>query len=174
MGQRDYFMKAQSVPELRRFYETYQGTFGENLQTLDRGDVEVQGKGSLMFPKCLSTEGGTPLMLPERHGPLGTMKNHRTARTDFWDDNWMPPLRQRSRFNPGDRPFAQAALFGEMTDSFALSREGWGVKPDESKRRKPVRTLGGAVLGRAPPPRDAVSIAPSRATVLEPEPWSGF
>lgn len=174
MGQREYFSRAQSVPELRRFYTTYPGTFRENTETLDRGDTEVQGDGSLLYPKCLSTEGGTPLMLPERHGPLGSMKCHRTGRTEFWDDSWMPPLRQRSRFNVSDRPFAPCALFGEVTDVFANSREGWGEKPAIANRRKPVRTLGGAVLGRASPAQDSMRVAPGRATVLEPEPWSGF
>merc|ERR1712061_11286 len=128
-GQREYFSRAQSVPELRRFYNTFSGTFSENLTTLDAPEPDPSGTGSVLWPKCLSTEGGTPLMLPERHGPRGTMSCHRTGRTELWDDNWSPPLRQRRRYKAGDRPFAQCALFGEMTDVFALSREGWREKP---------------------------------------------
>jgi len=169
-GLREYFSPSQSLPELKRFYETYPGTFRAHHTRLEAPpSPEVT---CALWPKSISTEGGTPLNLPKRHEPQGSMRDHRTSKVQLWDENWSPPIRLKARFRPGDKPYAPRALFGEVTDAFALSREGIGVKPEpKAARRRSCRVPGGAPLGGLGPRPDAKLITAARPTTLEAEPW---
>mmetsp|Transcript_43804 Transcript_43804/g.88334 ORF Transcript_43804/g.88334 Transcript_43804/m.88334 type:complete len:428 (-) Transcript_43804:129-1412(-) len=167
---REYFSTSQSVPELRSFYDTYPDAFKKHRARMDAPSSPEAT--CALWPKSVSTEGGTPLLLPKRHEPRGLMRHHRTGEVALWDDNWSPPIRLKSRFKPGDKPYAPKALFGELTDVFALSREGIGVKPEpKAARRRTTRVPGGAPLGGTGPRADAMNITPARPTTLEAEPW---
>mmetsp|Transcript_65858 Transcript_65858/g.182511 ORF Transcript_65858/g.182511 Transcript_65858/m.182511 type:complete len:435 (+) Transcript_65858:88-1392(+) len=169
-GLRAYFSTSQSLPELQRYYDTYPEAFRAHRARL-MAPPEPE-PACAIWPKSLSTEGGTPLMLPTRHEPRGLMRDHRTGRVELWDDNWSPPRRVKSRYKPGDKPYAPRALFGELTDVFALSREGLGVKPEPlAARRRSTKVPGGAPLGGTGPDADRRLVRPARPTTLEAEPW---
>ena len=48
-----------------------------------------------LFPKSLSTEGGSPMTLPQRHSPGGSMRDLLSGEIVAWHDYWSPPARYR-------------------------------------------------------------------------------
>jgi len=169
-GKREFFSRSQSVPELKAFYETFPQTFAKQRGRME--ETHPAPQRCALWPKSLSTEGGMPLTLPTRHEPRGTMRNHDTGSPEQWDDHWSYPVRLRSRHSPGDRPCAPRALFGELTDAFALAREGAGVRPKKlQNRRSNVRVAGGQPLGAKVPSGEVGKVKPARDTVLAADPW---
>jgi hypothetical protein len=114
-GIREYFGRAQSMPELKRFWKAHDGkTFNKHVSALETEPPEPPR--CPIFPKCLSTEGGTPNNLPERHSPGGTMTDFNFGHRTIWEDNWSTPMRYKTRFNAVDRPLASKATFGVIND----------------------------------------------------------
>eukprot|EP00928_Gymnodinium_smaydae_P073886 TRINITY_DN569_c1_g1_i1.p1 TRINITY_DN569_c1_g1~~TRINITY_DN569_c1_g1_i1.p1 ORF type:complete len:468 (+),score=88.12 TRINITY_DN569_c1_g1_i1:37-1440(+) len=154
-GRREYFLRSQSDSQLRRFYEEHKG-FEKHLRALDMPEESASGACKLV-PKILSSEGGTPLTLPGRHNPGGTMTNF-CGEVTLWEDYWVTPLRYRVRDRPGDRPIAERATFSEPDRN--------RMKP--SKRHGPL-SVKAIRAARFVAPSDEVF--PCRPTVLEAEPW---
>eukprot|EP00933_Yihiella_yeosuensis_P083699 TRINITY_DN97950_c0_g1_i1.p1 TRINITY_DN97950_c0_g1~~TRINITY_DN97950_c0_g1_i1.p1 ORF type:complete len:477 (-),score=72.15 TRINITY_DN97950_c0_g1_i1:411-1790(-) len=157
-GTREYFFVDQTKHELIRFWEAHDGnTFRPHLEALSKPAIKF--RNSKLFPKVLSTEGGTPMTLPERHEAGGTMRSTTTDEVVQWEDNFVTPLRFRCRNSPMDRPLAQKATFGDINDS----RLSGDVSPAALRKKRAQaeakfqrrRRLGG----------------PSRKTALEAEPW---
>lgn len=65
---REYFSTSQSVPELRSFYDTYPDAFKKHRARMDAPSSPEAT--CALWPKSVSTEGGTPLLLPKRHTGL--------------------------------------------------------------------------------------------------------
>eukprot|EP00929_Paragymnodinium_shiwhaense_P062131 TRINITY_DN31015_c0_g1_i1.p1 TRINITY_DN31015_c0_g1~~TRINITY_DN31015_c0_g1_i1.p1 ORF type:complete len:352 (+),score=47.33 TRINITY_DN31015_c0_g1_i1:86-1057(+) len=168
-GARQYFSKAQTKEELRRFYKQHY-RFEKHAADMDKPPEAKPG--AALLPKSLSSEGGTPLSLPGRHGPAGSMTHHETGEVWGWEDNWVPALRFRNRSMAGRpntyyRPLADMSLFSEperspnpcktklsidvITRHQARLRQNWPVDP----RIVDVNDVSG----------------PMRTTALEPVPW---
>lgn len=158
MNRREYFSRGESLPELKHFYESYDG-FHKHLEGLDNPHGSPRPHVALI-PKVLSSEGGTPLTLPHRHCRGGKMRDHDTRQVTQWTDFWQTPLRFRS--HGGDRtawyrPIAERSTFSDPTR-----------QPLPAKAR-----VGQAALkaSRAPKARRDDVVRAARATVLEAEPW---
>eukprot|EP00927_Polykrikos_kofoidii_P078423 TRINITY_DN75245_c0_g1_i1.p1 TRINITY_DN75245_c0_g1~~TRINITY_DN75245_c0_g1_i1.p1 ORF type:complete len:458 (-),score=87.12 TRINITY_DN75245_c0_g1_i1:51-1424(-) len=157
-GRRTYFSKAQSDGQLRRFFSDHEG-FEKQIAVLDEGGKPPPEPRCALFPSVLSSAGGTPMTLPGRHNPGGTMRDNATKQISRWEDNFVLPLRYRCRSFPGYpnayyRPLADRATFSE---------------PD---RLPPARQRRGLVW---PPPtqqaRSEDEVKPTRLTTLEAIPW---
>lgn len=144
MGKRFYFSRQQSLPELSNFYTAHTG-FGKHAHAMNSSTPAPVR--CALFPKCQSSEGGTPMTFPERHTPGGTMLDHATGRRALWEDRWATPLRFSRRGKPSDRPMSPRATFSEP----AREQRPLGTSTKRTFDKKRVR--------------------PARATLLEPEPW---
>lgn len=166
IGQREYFSKAQSMPELRRFFDDFShtDTFKRQSRVLD-APLEKPVSPSLL-PRFLSSEGSTPLTLPGRHAPDGTMLHHKTGRLTIWEGNFVLPVRFRSRDRLGDRPLAPRALFGLAMDAAPSARSG-GCRRSQPKSRLQLNSRGEMFAN----PDHPSNIRPSRPTTLEAVPW---
>mmetsp|Transcript_54714 Transcript_54714/g.127652 ORF Transcript_54714/g.127652 Transcript_54714/m.127652 type:complete len:431 (-) Transcript_54714:173-1465(-) len=156
-GMRLYFQREQSLPELRRFWEGHSGsTFRKHLDAFS--SPPKTAPASKLFPKSLSTEGGCPMMLPERHSPGGSMRDLLTGEVVAWQDYWTPPARYRRPFHKQDRPLLPFETFGDVVDS---------SKIDSSPRtlRQQNRMLAARVKRRQK------LAGPQRQCLLEAEPW---
>jgi len=91
-GQRNYFMRHQSFPELKRHYDTHRG-FTNHKRAL--ATPEPPRKSPV-----LSTDNGIQ-MLPSRSIPGGWMKNKATCREEMWQDYWQTPKCIFSKVKPG-------------------------------------------------------------------------
>jgi len=133
-GWRQYFLRSQTELELRRFFWQHHG-FEKHLAGLD-APPEIY-RGAALLPKCLSSEGGTPCTLPGRHGRDGTIADHITGEPTPWEDNFVTPLRYRSR-EIGNmpcayyRPIAERGTFSEPDRVVVLPRK---------KRAKPTQKV---------------------------------
>lgn len=172
IGQREYFMRAQSLPQLSRFFDEFAhtDTFQRHRRALDL--PPKQPNTAALLPRCLSSEGGTPLMLPGRHGPSGAMRDHKTGRPAIWEDIFVLPVRFRERDRLGDRPLAPRALFGQAVAEQKNivsqgSPHGRLASASTSLRASPSRrsTQGSR------DPDNSLDVRPSRATTMEPIPW---
>lgn len=90
-GQRTYFSRPQSMPELQRFYSTRPG-YGSHLKRLQSPERKVK-------QMVLSGEGNAP-MDEGRHEPGGTMKSTEGL-TTFWNNFWQPTATEMWRYTPG-------------------------------------------------------------------------
>jgi Ca2+-binding EF-hand superfamily protein len=103
-GERKYFSKTQSMPQLGTFYTTHCG-FERQLDKLQRP------------PPCkrlrvVSTDTtDDDIIDPGRHLPGGTMRDTYFGETALWEDRWQTPLRFRARFRASDRPLPPHAFF---------------------------------------------------------------
>ncbi|CAJ1430558.1 unnamed protein product [Effrenium voratum] len=120
-GLREYFSRQQSMPELRRFWEAHGRTFRNHLEALDKKPSTAPC--SKLFPKQLSTEGGTPMTLPQRHSPGGSMHDLLTGEVVAWHDYWTPPARYRRPFDKQHRPLLPFETFGDVKDASARASE---------------------------------------------------
>jgi len=106
MGERNYFTKTQSLPQLSRFYGTHMGFETQ----LERFNAPAPPKEKMV----LSTDT-QPVFNKDRHQPGGTMREHLHGApcgdSCFWEDNWRTPLRYRARFKVGDRPVPAGSFF---------------------------------------------------------------
>lgn len=147
-GKRRYFSRPQSVPELARWCGNYIGCEKKQMQL----SLPPPPKGtSALFPKILSSEGGTPLMMPERHNPGGIMRSHRTGEQAVWEEHWQVPARFKQRPRAGDRPIRSRAFFSE---------------PAREKQPPP-----GHGRRRVEPWADGEEYKPARETTLTAESW---
>lgn len=139
-SKREYFVRPQSLPELKRFYEAYSQDFGQQQQKLAR--PLDSAATSVLFPKSLSSEVSDPLLMPKRHTPGGTMSDHTNGDTAIWEDHWMTPLRLRSHHKPGYRPLPLRATFGSLemgVSTLRPSRSKWLQKSYDSHIIRPAR-----------------------------------
>mmetsp|Transcript_87206 Transcript_87206/g.154459 ORF Transcript_87206/g.154459 Transcript_87206/m.154459 type:complete len:373 (+) Transcript_87206:71-1189(+) len=98
-GQRDYFMKFQSLPELKRYYDTHRG-FREMSVVMSQPEEKIK-------TPVLSSERKGELSLPRsvpgsRHG---FMKNSETGKPEYWDEFWPTPKCVKSFYQPGTLSF---------------------------------------------------------------------
>jgi len=98
-GERAYFSKSSSLPELTRFYESHRGF---RLQR-----TALAAAPSPQHKNVLSTDCG-PVLLPRRHAPGGTMRHQATGKSMQWEDQWQTPPAAKSRFSPGSLDFRHA------------------------------------------------------------------
>jgi len=91
-GQRQYFSRPQSLPELSRYFETHRG-YDRHLKRLAK--PELQKKSTF-----LSTDTGVE-MLPSRSVPGGSMRDRRTGKEMPWKDYWQTPSCIRTTYQPG-------------------------------------------------------------------------
>mmetsp|Transcript_43664 Transcript_43664/g.100756 ORF Transcript_43664/g.100756 Transcript_43664/m.100756 type:complete len:393 (-) Transcript_43664:77-1255(-) len=108
-GERLYFSRPHSLPELQRMYTKYAGFEGQ-LQRLEAPEKKKKVHCELC-PQILSGEGGTPLTLPGRHSRKGSMRNPATGQKVPWEDQWQMPTRFLNTNNFANRPLAPGALF---------------------------------------------------------------
>jgi len=173
-GTREYFLRAQTDHELDRFYDTFNstGTFTKQKRALN--NPETQRRYAALLPKVLSSEGGTPQTMPERHGPAGTMRHHKTGKIAIWEDNFITPERFRRRTKAADRPLAPRATFGEVRDACSDMRRTAPVRTIKKSWSAPTLTGMGAAKARErvhPGIEDKADIRASRITILGPVPW---
>jgi Ca2+-binding EF-hand superfamily protein len=90
-GQRNYFMRHQSLPELKRHFDTHRG-FTNHRKAF--ATPEQRKKSPV-----LSTDSGIS-MLPERSKSGGWMKN-RDGKQETWQDYWQTPKCMINRVKPG-------------------------------------------------------------------------
>jgi len=94
-GQRSYFSKTQSLPELQRFYESRRG-FHRMAERLTRPEVK---------PKVavLSNEkNGEIYMARSEPGSRdGCMRHPITGRVELWEDHWQTPKCIAQFYQPG-------------------------------------------------------------------------
>jgi len=99
MGERNYFTKTQSLPQLSQFYSTHVG-FETQLERLNAPAPPKE-------LRVLSTDT-QPVANKNRHRPAGSMREHLHGAPSgdiaLWEDNWQTPLRYKARFKVGDRP----------------------------------------------------------------------
>lgn len=98
-GQRNYFTKAQSLPELRRHYKTHRGC-KDLLQALSKPQMKQK-------PPVLSSEKSGEIALPRsapgtRHG---FMKSRETGKVEHWEEFWQAPKCVREYYQPGTLSF---------------------------------------------------------------------
>lgn len=98
-GQRDYFQKAHSLPELKRYYKTHRGC-KDLLQAVSRPAMKPK-------PPVLSSEKNGDICLPRsvpgtRHG---FMRNFETGKPETWDEFWQTPKCVREFYQPGTLSF---------------------------------------------------------------------
>jgi len=156
-GLREYFSRQQSMPELKRFWEAHYGsTFKRHLEA--HYNPPASAPPCKLFPKSLSTEGGSPMTLPQRHSPGGSMRDLLSGEIVAWHDYWSPPARYRRPFHLQDRPLLPFETFGDVVDSSKIDSSPSTLRRhnkmlDARLRRR--QKLGG----------------PQRKCLLEAEPW---
>jgi len=91
-GQRVYFSRPQSLPELERYYDVHRG-FQKNKDRMNSVPELRRYKG------ILSTDSG-PSISPERDLPGGTMRNPISGRLVKWNDHWQEPNAVKKRPPP--------------------------------------------------------------------------
>jgi len=156
-GLREYFSRQQSMPELKRFWEAHDGsTFRKHLEA--HYSPPASAPSCKLFPKLLSTEGGSPMMLPQRHSPGGSMRDLLSGEIVAWHDYWSPQARYRRPFHLQDRPLLPFETFGDVVDASKIDSS-----PSTLRRRN--RMLD-ARLKR----RNKLG-GPQRKCLLEAEPW---
>jgi len=155
-GLREYFSRQQSMPELRRFWEAHGRTFRNHLEALDKKPSTAPC--SKLFPKQLSTEGGTPMTLPQRHSPGGSMHDLLTGEVVAWHDYWTPPARYRRPFDKQHRPLLPFETFGDVKDASKIDSSPSTLR--KQNRQQEARLRRRAKLG-----------GPQRKCLLETEPW---
>jgi len=105
-GERTYFSKSQSLPQLGHFYQTFQG--------FERQHRVLSAAAPPRKLRVLSTDT-MEVFNPERHAPGGEMREHiegsPCGEVNLWEDNWQTPLRYKSRLRPGTRPLPHFAFF---------------------------------------------------------------
>lgn len=104
-GERYYFSRPSNEREIEHFYSRYRG-FGAHKRRL-RIPPKPLKRG------VLSSEGGTPVMMPERHVPGGSMRDWYSSEVVQWESLWQTPLRYSHRLNAAHRPWAPRATFSE-------------------------------------------------------------
>ncbi|CAK9050756.1 unnamed protein product [Durusdinium trenchii] len=156
-GLREYFSRPQSMVELKRFWEAHVGSsFKKHLEahyTPPRSAPPCK-----LFPSSLSSLGGSPVMLPERHSPGGSMKDLLSGEIVAWHDYWSPPARYRRPFHKQDRPLLPFETFGDVKDATKIDSSPATLRRHDRELEARVRRrnkLGG----------------PQRKCWLEPEPW---
>jgi hypothetical protein len=159
---REYFMREHSLPELRRFYKTFNG-FDRHLDKM--AAPPPPRPTSAMWPKSLSSEGGTPLLQPGRHSPAGTMLGHPNSSTDgfvtLWEEHWQTPKRLSEHGRPYHNPLAPRATFPALTDA--------GTFMKKHKRPSRRRATSEGFGSRSP---SATRLGQGgRPTTFDPEPW---
>lgn len=94
-GQRSYFSKTQSLPELQRFYETHRG-FNRMAERLTRPEAKAK-------PAVLSNErNGEIYMARSEPGSRdGWMRHPITGRVELWEDHWQTPKCIAQFYQPG-------------------------------------------------------------------------
>lgn len=106
MGERNYFMKTHSLPQLSRFYSTHNG-FETQFERLNTPAPPKE--------KWVLSTDTQPVFNKERHQPGGAMREHLHGApcgdVGLWEDNWQTPLRYRSRFKVSDRPVPAGSFF---------------------------------------------------------------
>jgi len=144
IGNRHYFSRPQSLPELKRFYQQHTG-FEKHRNMLGVPPPEI--KGPALIPKILSQErsANRAMLVPPRHEPGGRMTHHHTGNLTYWEDFWPTPLRFVSRDKPDLRPLALHSLFSQ------------------EKRAAPEK--------RMPLPEPSTKVLPRRQTTLEAQHW---
>jgi hypothetical protein len=90
--QRVLFSRAQSLPELKRYYELHRG-FKENAHRLKKTPELRRHKG------ILSTDTEPPLV-PSRGKPGGTMRHPISKRAVPWNDHWQEPASMKKKVLP--------------------------------------------------------------------------
>lgn len=119
MGQRNYFSRSQTLPQLRHYYSTNKG-----FELLNK---KIDGPEPPKKMRVLSTDTACcPLYSSSstdksevfnwrRHAPGGTMREHvmgsPCGEEGLWEDRWQTPMRYKSRFRASDRPIGSHALF---------------------------------------------------------------
>lgn len=77
-----------------------------------------------LFPKSLSTEGGSPMTLPQRHSPGGSMRDLLSGEIVAWHDYWSPPARYRPLVDSLLKSFPSICSPGILQIQI---RSGWKV-----------------------------------------------
>lgn len=88
---RTYFSRAQSLPELTRYYNSHRG-FQDQKKRMKQPEP---GR----YQAVLSTDT-VPSSLAERHVPGGLMVGHRN-KVKLWDDHWQTPKSVKKMIQPG-------------------------------------------------------------------------
>lgn len=94
-GQRSYFSKTQSLPELQRFYETRRG-FRQMADRLALPEAKPK-------PAVLSNErNGEIYMARSEPGSRdGWMRHPITGKVELWEDHWQTPKCIQQYYQPG-------------------------------------------------------------------------
>jgi Ca2+-binding EF-hand superfamily protein len=88
-GQREMFSRAQSLPELGRYYELHRG-FAQN-------SVRFKTQPELRRHKAVLSTESIPSMTPSRDVSGGTMRHPLSGRTMKWNDHWQEPAGMKKR-----------------------------------------------------------------------------
>jgi len=91
-GQRQYFSRPQSLPELTRYFDTHRGFKTATKQLAQPLPMKPRAP--------LSTDTGFEL-LPDRSSPAGTMRDRRTGKVQKWRDDWQTPAAVKMHYQPG-------------------------------------------------------------------------
>jgi hypothetical protein len=90
-GERRYFSRPQTLPELSRFYSTRTG-YTSHLKKLQSPEEKQR-------QMVLSGEAEAPID-KERHEPGGSMRS-REGMTIFWNNHWQPTASEMWKYTPG-------------------------------------------------------------------------
>lgn len=90
IARRNYFMRPQSLPELRRHYDSHKG-FAANRK-------------KLVLPEPKSAPSRSAAFNPELALPGGTMRA-KTGEVKQWEDHWQTPLCVKRKVRPGTLDF---------------------------------------------------------------------
>jgi len=97
-SRRTYFMRPQSLPELRRHFDTHTG--------LDANRKKLLAPAEKQKMKVLSTDSGRSFAFNEHLAkPGGTMKHHQTGQPKQWEDMWQTPKCVKKKIKPGSLDF---------------------------------------------------------------------
>jgi Ca2+-binding EF-hand superfamily protein len=103
-GERIYFSRSQSLPQLRRFLANHAGC--------ERQHQRLTTPSLPKRLKVVSTDTTDDVMTdPGRHRPGGYMCEHDSGETVLWEDRWQTPLRFKRRLGVAHRPLAPHSLF---------------------------------------------------------------
>jgi len=91
-GQRNYFSRPQSLPELGQYYDTHRG-FSQHRRA-GTAIMEPKRKSEVLSNHLHST-------LPYRHVPGGKMRAHgKAGKATLWEDYWQVPIALKPRMKP--------------------------------------------------------------------------
>lgn len=98
-GLRNYFTKVQSLPELKRYYQTHRG-FRDQHEILSQPEVKIK-------PPVLSSEKKGEMSLPRSVPGTrdGWMRNPISGKKELWEDHWQTPKCVRQYYQPGTLQF---------------------------------------------------------------------